>query len=297
MIRVKGVFRVLGLASLMLATATGITLHRAEAHLKESLRGLGEQIAAIDGFRPNSAPRDLLINGLDLKVVAVSTPLGVKDALDRFQSTCHAVGNIDLSAALKQKLPDSPAVLNAPREENSVPAGVIRQDAERDGFLACIDIAENTDAEGLLSRLQEFGKTKNLKSLGQLRYALARRESKTTNLLLMWTEGDAKLSEMFPAQGDAPGSDMRDVPRPKGSRRLISAFEQGMPFGIASYEIQGGDLASVTRDYQAQLAAGGWRSLPLKKGGIFAEKSARKLVVQLRELRDRNVVVTISDLG
>lgn len=297
MIRFKGVFRVLGLASLMLAGAVGITLHRAEAHLKESLRGLGEQLAAIDGFRQNSAPRDLFINGLELKVVAVSTPLTVKDALDRFQSTCHAVGNIDVPAALKQKLQDNPAVANAPSAEDSVPAGVIRQDAERDGFLACIDIGDSTDAEGLLSRLEEFSKTKNLRSLGQLRYALARRESKTTNLLLMWTEGDSKLGEMFPAQGDAPGSDMRDVPRPKGSRRLISAFEQGMPFGIATYELNGSELASATRDYQAQLIASGWRAQSLKKGGILAERAGRKLVVQLREGRDGKVAVTISDLG
>jgi len=288
---VKGLFRVFGLATVLLVGATGFTLHRAEAHLNESLRGFGEQLAAIDGFVPNTAPRQLFVNGLEVKVVALSTGLGVKDALDRFQSTCHAVANIDLPATLQQKFQEPQG------EQDALPAGVIRQAAQNEGFLACLDIGAGTDAEGLLGRLTEFGKTQNLKSLGQMRYALARRKADTTSLLLLWTEGDAKLSELFPAQGDAPGRELADVPRPEGGRRLLSAVEEGMPFGLATYEVQGRTLAKVTRDFSRRLAVGGWRTQPLKKGGIFAEKSGRRLVVLLRNNQERKVAVTISDLG
>jgi hypothetical protein len=130
-----------------------------------------------------------------------------------------------------------------------------------------------------------------------MRYALARRKADTTSLLLLWTEGDAKLSELFPAQGDAPGRELADVPRPEGGRRLLSAVEEGMPFGLATYEVQGRTLAKVTRDFSRRLAVGGWRTQPLKKGGIFAEKSGRRLVVLLRNNQERKVAVTISDLG
>ncbi len=289
--RIKGILRVFGLAIWMLGGAALVTLERAEAHLKESLRGIGEQIAALDGFHSNTAPRQLFVNGLELHLVTVATSLGVKDALDRFQSTCHAVGQIDLPAALKQKLE------NQPKNHETLPAGVMRQDAKNEGFLACIDIGERVDAETFLGKLSEFGKTKNLRSLGQMRYALARRRGETTSLLLLWTEGDAQLAEMFPKQGDAPGGELHDVPRPKHGRRLLSAFEQGMPFGFAAYSVEGHGVESVSKAYAEQLVAGGWQTRPTKHRGLFAERGGRKLVVQVYRRQAGQVVVTISDLG
>lgn len=289
--RIKGIFRVLGLATLMLAGATSLTLHRVEAHLKESLRGFAEQVTALDGFRSNTVPRQLFVNGLALHLVTVSTPLSVKDALDRFQSTCHAVGQIDLPAALKQKLE------HRSKDGEALPAGVIRQDAKNEGFLACIDLGVHMDAAAFLGKLGEFGKTKNLRSLGQMRYALARRHAETTSLLMLWTEGDAQLAEMFPKHGDAPGGELHDVPRPKDGRRLVSAFEQGMPFGFAAYSVEGQGVESVSKSYAARLAAGGWQIRPNKARGLLAEKGGRKLLVQVNTRQAGQVVVTISDLG
>jgi hypothetical protein len=223
------------------------------------------------------------------------TPLGVKDALDRFQSTCHSVGQIDLPAVLQQELDNLPKA--QPKDSAALSAGVIRQDAKNEGFLACIDIGEGTDAEAFLGKLSEFGKTGNLKSLGQMRYALARRRAETTSLLLLWTEGDAKLAEMFPKVGDAPGGELHDVPRPKDGRRRLAAFEQGMPFGFAAYSIEGQGVASVSQSYEARLVAGGWQTRPTKNWGFVAEKAGRRLVVQVNRRQTGQVVVAISDLG
>lgn len=289
--RIFGMFRVIGLGLVMLAIATTMTVHQAQAQFMESLNGLGQQIAAIGGFSPNSAPRKLFVNGLEFTVLTVSTPLGVTDALNRFQGLCHSVANVDLPETVRAQLGAS---------EKASPlnnAGVVRQDAENEGFLACLDVGTGTTGEGLLDHLVEFSKTQNLRSLGHLRYAMARRGKETTTLVVLWTEGDAKLGELFPKNADAPGRDLVGLPRPSQGRRLLSAFEQGKPFGIAAYRIEGQGKAAVLASYKASLGEQGWRLLELKNHLTVAEKDGKRVLVQVTEKRSGVVFVNISDLG
>ena len=148
-----------------------------------------------------------------------------------------------------------------------------------------------------MARLADFGKTGRLSSLGQFRYALARRHEGSTTLLLLWTEGDAKLAELFPKTGDAPGRDLPDLPRPKGGQRLLSAFEQGMPFGFVTYHLDGKTGKTVVGGYMALLAASGWNHSRLDHDTFLAEKSGRRVLVRVGERGAGRVVVSLSDLG
>ena len=62
---------------------------------------------------------------------------------------------------------------------------------------------------------------------------------------------------MFPATGDAAGSDSRVLPRPPGSRRTLSAAAAGMPYAVRTYESNEG-RAEVERFYDGWMKARGW---------------------------------------
>ena len=289
--RVWGLLRVLGLAVVLLSSVGVVVAKRAEARMTEVLRGFGEQLVQLHDLSVHSAPRQLFVNGLRLGVVSASTALPVNEALDRFQSLCHGVRDLDVSATLRQKL----AAPNLQDETNR--AGVIREQTEHEGFVACIDAGERLDGEAWLNRLQVFGRTQDLSALGQMHYALARRHGETTTLVLFWTEGKAKLTELFKQGQDAPGRDLVDVPRPATGKRLLSAFEQGVPYGLAFYRVEDQPLAAVVAAYEANLREGGWRVEGTRKGAVKATKGDRSLLVRVRAGRESQVIVSLLDLG
>ena len=286
-----GTLRVLGLALVLLGLVTAITLRKAQAKLSESLSGFGQQIARLHDLSPHSAPRKLILNGLELRVMTLSTSLDIKAALDRFAGVCHAVGQIDMPATVRQKLEAEAA----PGSADSL--GILRMDADTEGFLACIDLGEGLDAEEFLRRLTDFGETKNLRSLGQFRYGLARRTGGTTTLVLFWTEGDAKLTDMFPETGDAPGRDLWGMPRPRGATRVLSAYEYGQPYSLANYQVEGASHEQVLASYEALLVGKGWTTSRVKPGVILAQRAQRSVVVTVTRDVAGQLILSVADLG
>lgn len=289
--RFCGILRIIGLALVMLGIATAVTLRQAEAHLNEILGGFGQQLASVSSFSPHSAPRRLFVNGLAIRIESLSTPLGVSDALDRFGSLCHSASNIDLPARVKEQLGKGRVDLS------HAGIGTVRKESDTEGYLGCLDVGNGTTAEGLVDRLLEFGRTQNLRSIGELRYAMARRTGASTTLVVLWTEGDMKFNELFPKDGDAPGRDLFDVPRPEEAKRFLSAFEEKLPYGFVAYRIEGQAVSAIVAAYRSRLEAQGWAISSGKGRVTLAEKDGRKLLVQASEKLRGAVTLTISDLG
>jgi hypothetical protein len=294
--RPLSILRALGLALLILGVAVTWKLKKAEAALLESMRGFGDTAAALLGMVPRSASRKLILNGFEIGVSTVATPLSVTDALNRFQSVCRTVEQVDMPAMVRRELEETV------RSEHDSDAaallhGVIREDTDREGFLACLDLGPHLDGEALLVHLVDFGRTQNLGSLGRLRYALARRQAGVTTLLLLWTEADANLAELFPMSGDARGRDLMQAPRPKDGQRILSAFEQGMPYGLTIYRVEGQTMATVSDAYETALLESGWKRQFSKNGTLLVEKSGRRMLVRVSERRPSTVFVSLSDLG
>jgi hypothetical protein len=282
--------RVLGLTLVLLSLGVALVARRAEAQVVEGLRGFGEQLAGLGVLSPHSAPRRLVVNDLEFGFFTLGTKLNVHAALDRFKGLCRTAGKVDLPAAVRQKLEaESPGELSE--------AGVLRNESERDGFLACLDFGQNTSGEALLTRLVEFGRTRSLRSLGQVRYVMARRGNEETTLVVLWSEGEGRLDKVFPKSGDAPGRDLEGVARPSGSARLLSAAEVGMPFGLAVYRVDGTSAAAVKASYGAQLAVQGWRVQTRPGGILVAHSGQRTVLVHLSNRRRGGVLVSLSDLG
>jgi hypothetical protein len=270
--------------TLTMLVLAGITLswRSAEARLSEVMLGFGDELVHWQGGRAQSTPRSLSINGLELKVVTLTTQLSVRETLDHFDSLCRRRGGV--------KLPASAALIPA-----TTLGGVFRQDTERQGVLACLDTERPLELGELSARLARLGTQDDLKVLGELRYFLARRSGDRTTLLALWTEGAAPLRSLFPKTGDAPGRDPQGLPRFPGARRLLSAREHGQPYGLTLHETPK-RAADVNAWYEQALRAAGW-TIDSNGGSLTARRGDRTVLVRVRASSAGRTVVSLAELG
>src|SRR5690606_22133580 len=95
--------------------------------------------------------------------------------------------------------------------------------------------------------------------LGLIRYLYAERlASGKTRVILFWNNGPLDLDNMFPAVGDASGSDSRVLPRPPESRRTLSAAVEGMPYAVRTYA-SNRNIDQVKQFYQLWMEEQHWQ--------------------------------------
>jgi hypothetical protein len=224
---------------------------RARAH--ELMQDAGSVMlgyADTDHFDP---ARTLVLNGTPLHLRSGSTADSVSALLDIFHQRCKRVG-----AGLGQLA--APGALSA-REALHVPAldGVLRLNDERGGYVACLDLrASSLTITELRARVRAFIATGDAGAVGDVRLLWARRQGQHTSYVALWSEGRLPLQEMFPTSGDAPGRDAPDLPRPRGARRTLSAWQQDAQPLLVSYGLPEAVTAVAPR-YRAELAALGFR--------------------------------------
>ena len=106
------------------------------------------------------------------------------------------------------------------------------------------------------------------------RYVYAEPGGERTVVVSVIAEGDVELARLFPPDGEAPGADAPGLPRPPGSRRVLSAREHGAPQQMTLYMAEE-EPAALEAWYRAELPALGWR--PLETGR--EQQGPRVLVV------------------
>jgi hypothetical protein len=259
----------------------------AHAHLGEALLTFGDKLTKLQGLKPNSAPRQLSINGLALGVLTLSTELEVPEALDRFQDLCRRRGGLQVPRSLATRLGSASSVFD----------GTFRRDATGEGVLACIDSGNPLALDQLVERLTKFRDTGDLAALGDLRYVLARRTGTTTTLLVFWTEGSAPLLNLFPPSGDAPGRDPEGLPRPDGSRRILRATEHDTPYSVTLYKTPERSTASLVDWYRRALEARGWQVASAGAGNLLrAQRANRTVLLSCSMAADGAVIATVAEL-
>lgn len=264
----------------VVAVALACLVHSAEARMGEALAGFGRELSAWTDAHPQSAPRALAVNGLQLELMTVTTELDIKRALDHFHALCRNRGGVREPASRFSAWPDS----------------VLRREADHEGVLACLDTGGPLGVAQLSERLQTFAKTGDLADLGKLRYVLARRSGKATTLLVLWTDRSAQLLNFIPKSGDAAGRDPRDFPRAAGMRRLLSAAELGAPYALALYEAGQQSPAALLSWYEAQLAHEGW-SVTRTGDRLMVQKQQRTVAMNIRTLSGGKTAVTVAELS
>lgn len=262
-------------------------LRSAHARLGEALLGFGDQLVKMQDLKANSAPRRLSINGLSMGVLTLSTKVGVKDALNRFQAQCQQHGGLQVPRALASKLGSARNAFD----------GTIRREAQNEGMLACIDSGHTLSLGELTERLSGVRDSGDLAALGELRYVFARRSGGTTTLLVFWTDGSAPLLKLFPSRGDALGRDTHGVPRPDGSRRLLAAAEVGTPYSLVVYRVPETRLEVLAPWYRRELKASGWQVLQDGPGApLRALRDGRIILVNCSRATTGAALVTVAEL-
>jgi hypothetical protein len=182
-------------------------------------------------------PQRVQLNGQSLFVASSVTALSARDVMARFEGYCreHSGG---LARAVG-RMPATYAGKLVPAELRDPAGWLTLKDGsdENTQQITCFARSDQGTLDAFIDRVGAFWNTGDLSQIGDFRYAIARRmASGKTHVLVMWTEGRFNLFDMFPENGDAPGTDPKNVPRPPESVRLLSGELPGHPYTVRVYE-------------------------------------------------------------
>jgi hypothetical protein len=174
--------------------------------------------------------------------------------------------------------------------------GVFRGGGRGHGVVACAETgAGPLPPEQLIGRIKAVLATGDLAKLGGLRYVYAARDGARTMFVAVWSEGALNFRQMFPTRGDAPGSDPIGIPRPKGTRRVLSAQPVGAKATLNVYEAQQERALELGNFYAQQLPAAGFTLLTKKHHFMAAHDGQRTITLSIQDdKRTGHGVVTIA---
>lgn len=219
--------------AIVCATAGAFVLRSARADVSEALWAASSQIMAFPGA-PNESVRRLQLNGAWLSFQTRTVHASVTDVLDHYEAAC-----------------ESALATQTGRSDDA-------------GYVACLDVGDAPEGlSPLVDRFVRFSETGDLRELGALRYVLARniagRSANQVFLLTMWTDSELNVYRMMPREdADAAGHDLVGVPRPPGSYRILSAWEERQPSGVLVYRVPAKSPAELELFYRVTLPQSGW---------------------------------------
>ncbi|MFZ5896379.1 MAG: hypothetical protein ACOY0T_35320 [Myxococcota bacterium] len=277
-LRVQLCLAVIG-AVLLLATGT-YAAYRA----KDSATQLGAQILnSVDV----SSGEAIEFNGARFYFSANVVNDSVHSVVERAEKICDQE-NKDLANELTpalSRLPESalggqklmPSKLLTLQSEGSSSVGEVGCFRRRHG-----------NASRFLDRVKRFAETLDFSELGSLSYVRAERYGDKTLVRTLWSEGPLSLKNVFPAEGDAPGEDLRDIPRPSGATRILSARIVGTERRVVGYDTTL-PLARLNDFYASELRSSGWKELDLGAKEPINERASRAF-----ERADRRVLLALT---
>ena len=287
-----GVMRVVAYAFVVSLLCAGLGARAVYASFEEGALQAGRELTGLSDVLGST--KTLGINGAIMNVSTAVTDESPSEVLDRFEAMCRAHPE-----TLVRALENIPATLQAAAEK-AVPSarlrlGIMRRDAGDDGALTCFTDDRPASMDGAIAHLRAFVKSRDLAELGHFRYVYVNRTGPgSTHVTTVWNNGRFNLGEMFPAAGDAPGSDSTMVPRPPNAKRTFSAAAAGVPFAVRIYD-SGKSEGQIRSFYGEQMAARGWRVVsdrPTEHGAAYMKNAATILYLSMVPRGDRTVVTT-----
>lgn len=258
--------RVFSLAAVICGIAGLFAVQRARAYGERMLLSLGDHMMRYAGADNQTTPVELRINGASVFVSngAVQAPLSA--VLDHFHAACTRK-NGQLGAQWAEAAARTGQTVSG-RGRSALLDGVFRVQNEEQGTVACFETGvERLEPAALLARFEEFMRTGDASAMGHFRYVRAFRGERRTIFVALWSEGPLPLWQMFPADGDAPGSDPEGIDRPNGSRRLLSSQQVGRDELISLYASTRQSPQQLADFYRSSLKARGYSLLAGGGGG------------------------------
>jgi len=239
--------------------------NRVEAEVQEIMLGLGAEMMQMPDADTGRL-RQMNFNGAPIQFRTSRTDKPMAEVLDYFEARC-----MERDGRLAEQLEE--LMVREPQLEGLDPSeldGTMRFDTSQRGYVACLDMGdEQQDHEAIINRVGEFIRTGDIADVGHMRYLFAQRvENDETFFVTVFSDHPVNIYEMFPTEGDAPGEDPEDIARPPGARRLLSAYEEGKPYGMFVYTDGGGSSAAETEAlYRTELMPQrGWEPVALRDG-------------------------------
>jgi hypothetical protein len=170
------------------------------------------------------------------------------------------------------------------------------------GVVSCLVRAPGSPIGGareVLNNIAEAVTTGDLSKLGLLHYVYAEKTSSgLTHVIAAWTDGPFNYLRLLPAaNGDTPGTDPANAPRPPRAQRLLSASVDGVPYGVRVYDTPASP-SDVMNTYDSGMRPRGWQPTygapddhqrAFSRDGVdlfvFATPDAGRTIVSIIEIR------------
>jgi hypothetical protein len=290
--KAAALLRLLLCATVLTAIAMLWLGQRAHAYGEHMLSRFGEHMLRYAGADHQSEPEEIGVNGAAFFLSTGAVDASVREVLDQFQAKC---------ANKNGQLGEQWAALSKRRhtELNHYSAlwdGVFRGGGRSSGVVACAETgAGPLPPEQLITRIKAVLASGDLAKLGGLRYVYAARDAARTMFVAVWSEGALNFRQMFPAHGDAPGSDPVGIPRPEHVRRVLTAQPLGAKATLNVYEAQQQHARELGDFYAERLRAAGFTLLTKKHHFMVAHDGRSTITISIQDdRRTGHGVVTLA---
>jgi hypothetical protein len=274
------VLRLLACAAVLTAITMFWLGQRAHAYGERMLSRFGEHMLRYAGANHQSKPEEIGVNGAAFFLSTGAVDASVSEVLDQFQAKCTKKNG---------QLHEQWAALSKRRHTELNPYsalwdGVFRGGGRTNGVVACAETGDGPlPPEQLITRIKAVLATGDLAKLGGLRYVYAARDGVRTMFVAVWNEGALNFRQMFPAHGDAPGSDPVGIPRPKDTRRVLSTQPVGSKATLNVYEASQQHAVELGNFYAQQLPAAGFTLLTKKHRFMAAHDGQRMVTISIQD--------------
>ena len=272
---------------------SALAARRLYAHVKDAARALGHELQGFSALTEGA--ETVRVNGARFHHAGITVSDSVSAVLDAVEAHCQ--NNAGAFARTMRELEARHHdVLDKHPELGALRRGVFRDETESAGMLVCFVGQGQSGLSDLIQATRRFLITSDLSEFGYVRYATAKRiPDGRTHATVLWTNEELSLSKMFPATGDAAGSDSRELPRPSNARRTLSAAAEGMPFALRLYESRDG-RARLGSFYERWMTGHGW-TVAAKEAQhdtvSYLHPDGRQAFVSLSEDNDRTYVTLL----
>jgi hypothetical protein len=201
------------------------------------------------------------INGQTIDASSAETKRPMHEVLDYFQAQCN-----EDAQGLSDRLTHLQATVGAMPSTAGIPGFMtVRREQQDRGFVFCMAADHKVSTQEQLRRIKSLGSSGDFGRIGDVRYVSVRIDGDRSNVVAAWTHGKFDVRTMFPKEGDAPGEDFGNVPRPEGGRRILTGTVAGAPFGVNAYEVSGAPTEAMTA-VDAKLISAGWKLTTVPAG-------------------------------
>lgn len=275
-----GMLRVSLFSALLAIVAVLLLGQRVHAYGEEMLERFGDHMLKYAQAAHQGEPSEVRVNGARFFISTGNIEASVGEVLDHFHAKCQD-GNGRLheqwgSLAKRRHL-------RVNRFRWGPIDGVYRAGGDTTGVLACAETGQGQlPPEQLLSRIRQVMDSGDLSKLGDLRYVYVMRDVGRTAFVALWSEGALNWKQMFPRRGDAPGNDPPGVPRPDGTRRVLSTYPLAQRASLNMYQAnqRADDLVEF---YARELPRAGFSLATGKQRFISAFDGERMITISIQE--------------